>query len=261
MADQTRLGLRIMTQLRNGHGQPVGFPLQDWSPPPLPPHQVLTGHYCRLEPLDPERHAEQLHAANSLEADDRGWTYVAYGPFATAADYRHWTETYGQRDDHRFYAIIDLDSGRAAGVAAYLRMDPANGSIEVGAIKYTPLIARQPAATEAMHLMMHHAFALGYRRYEWKCDALNEPSRLAAERLGFSYEGTFCQALIYKGRNRDTAWFSVLDREWPAIKTAHEQWLAPDNFDAQGHQIVSLAGLTAPLLRQHHWTVLPEEHQ
>lgn len=251
VAGQTQRRNGIMSTVRNEYGQPVGFPVKDWSPPPLPPHQALAGRSCRLEPLDPLRHAETLHAANSLEADGRGWTYVAYGPFASLADYRHWTETYGQREDHRFYAIIDGRSGRAGGVAAYMRMDPASGSIEVGAIKYSPLIAQQPAATEAMHLMMRNAFALGYRRYEWKCDALNAPSRAAALRLGFSYEGTFRQALVYKGRNRDTAWFSILDSEWPALQAVHEQWLAPENFDAQGRQIVSLSGLTAPLLRTH----------
>lgn len=250
-----------MTQHHNEFDQPVGFPVADWKVPPLPPRTVLSGRFCRLEPLGPDRHAEQLHAANSLEIDGRGWTYVAYGPFASFTDYRHWTETYGQRTDHRFYAIIDVETNKASGVAAYMRMDPASGSIEVGAIKYTPLIAQQPAATEAMHLMMKNAFALGYRRYEWKCDSLNAPSRAAAQRLGFSYEGIFHQALVYKGRNRDTAWFSITDREWPALQAAHEQWLAPENFDAQGHQIVSLSGLTAPLLRQHHWTAPPEERQ
>lgn len=249
MADQTQRDRWIVTQHHNDFGQPVGFPVTDWTVPPLPPRTVLNGRFCRLEPLGPDRHAEQLHAANSLEADGRGWTYVAYGPFATFADYRHWTETYGQRTDHRFYAIIDTQIEKAGGVAAYMRMDPASGSIEVGAIKYTPLIVQQPAATEAMHLMMKNAFALGYRRYEWKCDALNAPSRAAAQRLGFSYEGIFRQALVYKGRNRDTAWFSITDREWPAVLAAHEQWLAPENFDAQGHQIVSLSGLTAPLLQ------------
>ena len=134
-------------------------------------------------------------------------------------------------------------------MAAYMRIDTANGSIEVGGIKYTPLIARQPAATEAMHLLMKNAFALGYRRYEWKCDALNAPSRAAAQRLGFSYEGTFRQAVVHKGRNRDTAWYSVIDREWPALRAAHEQWLAPENFDAQGRQKTRLSALTAPLLQ------------
>lgn len=237
-----------MTQRQNNYGQPIGFAVSGWTPPPLPPRETLTGRYCRLEPLDADRHAAELHEANSLEPDGRGWTYVAYGPFTTLTDYRHWVGTYGRREDHRFHAIIDGRSGKAAGVAAYMRMDPANGSIEVGAIKYTPRIAQQPAATEAMFLMMQRVFELGYRRYEWKCDALNVPSRAAAQRLGFSYEGTFRQAVVYKGRNRDTAWFSIIDHEWPALKKAYEQWLAPENLDAQGRQRVSLSALTAPLL-------------
>jgi len=241
-----------VTQRNNSYGQPVGFTITDWTPPPLPPPDPMEGRYCRIEPLDPGRHAEQLHAANSLEADARGWTYVAYGPFTNAAEYRRWTETYGQRADHRFHAIIDNASGKAGGVAAYMRMDPANGSIEVGGIKYTPLIARRPAATEAMYLMMKRAFDLGYRRYEWKCDALNAASRAAALRLGFSYEGTFRQAIVYKNRNRDTAWFSILDGEWPALRLALEQWLAAENFDREGRQKTSLSALTAPLLRSRH---------
>jgi hypothetical protein len=140
-------------------------------------------------------------------------------------------------------------SGKAGGVASYMRIDPANGCIEVGGIKLTPLVARKPAMTEAMHLMMKNAFDLGYRRHEWKCDALNLPSRAAAQRFGFSYEGCFQQAVIYKNRNRDTAWFSITDLEWPAIRAAHEQWLAPENFDAQGRQKSSLSAPTAPLLR------------
>lgn len=237
-----------MAQHLDEYGQPVGFPVAGWTPPPLPPRETLTGRHCRVEPLDPDRHAGELHAANALEPDGRGWTYVAYGPFASAADYRDWTMNYGQRDDHRFYAIVDAASGRAGGVASYMRIDPANGSIEVGGIKLTPLIAQRPAATEAMHLMMKNAFALGYRRYEWKCDALNAPSRAAAQRLGFSFEGIFRQAIVYKGRNRDTAWYSVLDREWPAIRAAHERWLAPENFGADGRQKTRLSALTAPLL-------------
>ncbi|MDP2400285.1 MAG: GNAT family protein [Burkholderiales bacterium] len=238
-----------MSDQLNEYGQPVGFPVEGWTPPPLPPRTVLEGRYCRLEPLHPERHAVQLHDANKLETDGRGWTYMAYGPFATLTDYRAWVEAQAGRDDPRFYAIIDLTSGRAGGVASYMRIDPANGCIEVGGIKLTPLVARKPAMTEAMHLMMKNAFDLGYRRYEWKCDALNLPSRAAAQRFGFSYEGCFQQAVIYKNRNRDTAWFSITDLEWPAIRAAHEQWLAPENFDALGRQKSSLSALTAPLLR------------
>lgn len=238
-----------MTARLNEFGQPVGFALPGWTPPPMPPRTVLEGRYCRLEPLDAGRHAAELDAANRLDGDDRGWTYMSNGPYASAADYRAWVEAQAGRDDPRFYAIIDLASGKAGGVASYMRIDPANGCIEVGGIKLTPLVSRRPAMTEAMHLMMDKAFALGYRRYEWKCDALNAPSRAAARRLGFSFEGIFHQAIVYKGRNRDTAWFSITDREWPAIRAAQLQWLAPENFDAQGRQKVRLSSLTAPLLR------------
>jgi RimJ/RimL family protein N-acetyltransferase len=238
-----------MTTYHDEYGQPIGFPMSAWTPPPLPPRNTFTGRYCRIEPLDAARHASDFHAANQLEADLRNWTYLTYGPFASAEDSMHWAGEYSQRKDYLFHAIIDLESRKTAGMAAYMRIDPANGSIEIGGIKYTPLIAQQPAATEAMHLLMKNAFALGYRRYEWKCDALNAPSRAAAQRLGFSYEGIFRQAVVYKNRNRDTAWYSITDREWPALQAAHEQWLAAENFDAQGHQIVSLSGLTAPLLQ------------
>ena len=207
------------------------------------------GRFCRLEPLDAARHAAGFHAANQLEPDQRHWTYLTYGPFATADDCKHWAELYAQRKDYLFHAIVDARSGKVAGVASYMRMDPANGSIEVGGIKYTPLIAQRPAATEAMYLMIKNAFALGYRRHEWKCDALNAPSRVAAQRLGFSYEGVFRQAVVHKGRNRDTAWYSIIDSEWPALQAAHEQWLAPENFDAQDHQKIRLSALTAPLLK------------
>ncbi len=238
-----------MSEYRDAYGQPVGFPLQDWTPPPLPPRKILTGRYCRVEPLDAERHAADFHAGNQLEADLRGWAYLTYGPFARSEDCMRWAAEYAQRSDYLYHALIDLGSGKAAGMAAYMRIDAANGCIEIGGIKYTPLIARQPAATEAMHLLMKNAFALGYRRYEWKCDALNAPSRAAAQRLGFSFEGIFRQAVVYKNRNRDTAWYSITDREWPALQAAHEQWLAAENFDAEGRQITSLSGLTAPLLR------------
>lgn len=237
-----------MTAFRDAWDQPVGFPLPDWRPPPPPSRTALQGRYCRVEPLDAGRHAADFHAANLLEPDLRGWTYLTYGPFASADDCRRWAEQSAQRTDYLFYALIDLRSGKAAGMAAYMRIDTANGSIEIGSIKYTPLIARQPAATEAMHLMTGNAFALGYRRCEWKCDALNAPSRAAAQRLGFSYEGTFRQAVVHKDRNRDTAWYSIIDGEWPALRQTHEQWLAPENFDARGHQCVRLSDLTAPLL-------------
>jgi len=232
----------------NELGQPVGYPVRGWQKPPRPPREVLTGRWCRLEPLAAARHAEALFAAYALDADARHWTYLPYGPFADIPTYRAWMEAIAGGDDPLFFAIVDAASGRPVGVASYLRIDPAAGSIEVGHLRFSSLLQRTPAATEAMILMMRNAFALGYRRYEWKCDALNAPSRAAALRLGLSFEGVFRQAVVIKDRNRDTAWFAATDRDWPALSAAFERWLAPDNFDAAGRQRVSLRALTAPLL-------------
>lgn len=172
------------------------------------------------------------------------WTYLSVGPFASEATYLGWLKTVAPSEDPLFYAIVDRARGQAAGLASYLRIDPPNGVIEVGHLQFSPLMQRTPVATEAMYLMMRRAFEeLGYRRYEWKCDALNAPSRAAALRYGFRFEGIFRQAVVYKGRSRDTAWFSILDREWPAIKDAFERWLDPANFDAEGHQRARLADL------------------
>ncbi len=228
--------------------QPVGAPIPDWATPPAPPREPLEGRYCRLEPLSASRHAAALHAANTNDRAGEGFTYMAYGPFADEAAYRAWAEASERSTDPLFFAIIDKERGQPTGVCAYLRITPASGSIEVGHILYSPLLQRTRAATEAMHLMMANAFSLGYRRYEWKCDALNAPSRRAAQRLGFSYEGIFRQATVVKGRNRDTAWYAVIDKEWPALDAAFRRWLDPDNFDAQGRQRVALATLTAPVL-------------
>jgi RimJ/RimL family protein N-acetyltransferase len=206
----------------------------------------MRGRFCRVEPIE-ERHAADLHAANSRHPDARSWTYLPYGPFATADEYADWLRRTCLGADPMFFTIVDT-SGRAAGVAAYLRIEPANGAIEVGHIHFSPLLQRTPAATEAMYLMMKGAFELGYRRYEWKCDALNGPSRAAAQRLGLSFEGIFRQATVYKGRNRDTAWYAATDKDWPALAQAFERWLAASNFDAAGRQRVSLSELTQHLL-------------
>ncbi|MCC7263437.1 MAG: GNAT family N-acetyltransferase [Candidatus Latescibacteria bacterium] len=234
----------------NELGQPVGFALPDWEPPSRPLRCALEGRYCRLEPLNAVQHAEALFAANALDDEGRNWTYLPYGPFADLEDYRAWVDQVSGGEDPLFFAIVEQATGLAAGVASYLRIAPESGSIEVGHINYSPLLQRTRAATEAMCLMMEQAFALGYRRYEWKCNALNIPSREAAQRLGFSYEGLFRQATVVRGRNRDTAWYSVIDAEWPALEAAFGQWLDPANFDAQGQQRRSLSSLTAPLLVQ-----------
>lgn len=213
----------------------------------------MIGRYCRLEPLDATRHAAQLHAAYGRDALGLGWTYLPYGPFPDERTFQTWVEQMARQDDPLFFAIVP-EAGRpgwmgdpfagagAAGVASYLRIVPAVGTIEVGHIHYAPSLQRTRAATEAMYLMMRRAFdELGYRRYEWKCDALNAASRAAAHRLGFAYEGTHRQATIYKGRSRDTAWYSILDREWPAVRAALEAWLDPANFDETGRQRRPLA--------------------
>jgi RimJ/RimL family protein N-acetyltransferase len=210
----------------------------------------MDGRFCRLEPLDPARHSPSLYAANALDKEGKNWTYLPYGPFESLESYRAWMEHYCCGNDPLFFAIVDGAKTEALGVASYLRIDPASGSIEVGHINYSPLLKRTPAATEAMYLMMEQAFALGYRRYEWKCNALNTPSRIAARRLGFSFEGVFRQATIVKGRNRDTAWYSVIDKEWPALKDALLQWLHPANFDQRGKQRMRLSALTAPILNR-----------
>lgn len=226
-------------------GRPLGETLTNWTPPPPPDGAPLAGRYARLDRLDADRHATALHAAYS--ADPTVWDYLPYGPFASAADYHAWVRQATEGRDPLFYAITDLDSGQVGGVASYLRITPASGSIEVGHINLAPRLQRSRAATEAIFLMMDWAFQAGYRRFEWKCDALNLPSRRAAERLGLSYEGVFRQATVVKGRNRDTAWFAAIDAEWPGLRDAFGRWLDPTNFDAQGRQIERLGELTSPL--------------
>lgn len=228
----------------NEFGQPIGPALPGWSPPPLPPRQPLTGRYCRLDPLEPATHADDLFPAFAA-GDGREWTYLPYGPFPLFDEFRDWLETYCQKDDPCFFAVIDARTGKAAGMVSFMRITPKAGSIEAGHIHFAECLKRTPATTEALFLMMRWAFEAGYRRYEWKCDTLNEPSWRAAERLGFTREGTFRQAAVYKGRGRDTAWYSIIDSEWPRLRTAFETWLAPENFDADGTQLVRLSTLTA----------------
>ena len=237
-----------MEQRTNSLGQPIGFPVDGWSPRPRPPRTAVVGRFCRVEPVDPARHAADLHAANLQDKEGRIWTYLGYGPFDDLAAYRKWMETTCLGDDPLFHAVIDPLTEKALGVASYLRIDPPVGVIEVGHINYAPALQRTSAATEAMFLLMQRAFdELGYRRYEWKCDSLNAPSRRAAERLGFRYEGIFRQATLYKGRNRDTAWYAIIDKDWPLVKAAFEQWLAPVNFDSKGRSRVSLSSLMPPV--------------
>ena len=232
----------------NALGQPVGEVVLEWTPPPVPSRLILEGRYCRLEPLSVHLHAADLFTALSLDATGASWTYLPYGPFDTLETYSAWLAERQKENDPLFFTILDAATGKPVGVCAYLRIDAQAGCIEVGHLHFSPLLQKTPAASEAMYLMMRHAFELGYRRYEWKCDAMNAGSRRAAQRLGFSFEGVFRQARVTKGRNRDTAWFSIIDKEWSDLRVAFESWLSSDNFDISGRQQVALSVLTAPLL-------------
>lgn len=232
----------------NPPSQPVGFLIPDWKPADRPVHKLLTGRFCSLEPLDAARHAAEIFSANALDAEGRNWTYLPYGPFESLSSYSSWVEKFSATSDPLFFAIVSNATGAAVGVASFLRIDPANGSIEVGHLNFSPLMQRTPVATEAMHLMMKEAFGLGYRRVEWKCNALNKPSRRAAQRLGFSFEGVMRHAAVIKGHNRDTVWYAAIDQEWPALNEAFESWLSPENFDGAGKQRVALSELTGPIL-------------
>lgn len=225
-------------QAYNKLGQAIGFPVT-WQAKPTPAFPVLVGQYCQLEPLSLQ-HANDLYAAFTADQENRIWTYLPYGPFTELNSFKTWLEKNTNSKDPFFYSILNSE-GKALGMASYLRIDPTNGVIEVGHINFSPALQKTRAATETMYLMMRYAFEdLGYRRYEWKCDALNAPSRQAAERLGFQFEGIFRQATVYKNRNRDTAWYSILDNEWPTLKQKFAAWLATTNFDEHGKQINKL---------------------
>ena len=227
----------------------LGQPVPGFTAPPPTARAALIGATCTLEPADPQRHAADLYAAQTLDARGDGWNYLPYGPFASALSYQAWIQATCLGQDPLFFAIVDSGTGRATGLASYLRITPAAGSIEIGHLYFSPLLQRRRTATEALYLLMDQAFALGYRRLEWKCDALNAASREAARRLGFSFEGVFRQAAVVKGRNRDTAWFSIIDGEWPALRAAFTRWLAAENFDEKGRQRERLSALTTAALR------------
>jgi RimJ/RimL family protein N-acetyltransferase len=219
-----------------------GRPLANWVVPPLPGADPMEGRWVRLERMDADRHAADLHRA--FQGNDALWDYMPYGPFTSASAYHRWVKESAMGPDPAFFAIRRLDTGHCGGAVSYLRIAPEAGSIEIGNICLSHELQRSAAATEALYLLMDWAFLAGYRRLEWKCNALNRPSRVAAQRLGFSYEGVFRQHMIVKGRNRDTAWFSIIDSEWPALKEAYAAWFSPANFRASGEQIERLADLT-----------------
>ena len=211
--------------------------LSRWQGCPRPERIILEGRFARLEPLSAAAHGDGLHAASSVADIDSRFRWLPDAPPMSRSDFEPWLQKAEASDDPLFFAVIDQESGTIAGRQTLLRIDPGNGSAEIGHIYWGPLVARKPAATEALYLFARYVFdALGYRRFEWKCNNRNEPSKRAAERFGFTHEGVFRQHMVVKGENRDTAWYAMIDKEWPAVKRALEAWLAPENFDEQGKQ-------------------------
>lgn len=222
--------------------RPVGQAVGGWSECARPARATITGTWGRLEPLDTAKHGKDLWAA--VDGHDSVWTYLGYGPFANEAAFMAWLAGRETLTDPMYWVVVDQKTGKALGALTLMEIRPANGVIEIGHIFFSPVLQRTPAATEAVYLAMRMAFTeLGYRRFEWKCDALNAPSRAAAIRFGFTYEGIFRQHMVIKGRNRDTAWYSILDKEWSVVKAGFEAWLKPENFDAAGRQKTALADL------------------
>lgn len=237
-----------MTRI-NDYDQPIGASVPHWAARPLPPHTAIEGRFCRLEPIHAKSHGAELYAALASAPDNRAWTYLFTEPFANQQTCMAYLESVQSSKDPMFFAVVDSKTQRAVGYLTLMRIDPAHGVIEVGNINYSPLLQRTPAATEAQYLLMKLVFdTLGYRRFEWKCDSLNTPSRSAALRLGFTFEGIFRQAMVYKGRSRDTAWFSIIDCEWQVVKAAMETWLSPDNFEPDGSQCMSLLDIRQRLV-------------
>jgi RimJ/RimL family protein N-acetyltransferase len=230
----------------NLYGQPIGAKVPGWTARQGPPRAALTGRYCRLEPVSVERHARELFAHYMEAPDDRDWTYLFPERPADANAFREYLAQFEHSEDPRRVEVGDLADGAAVGTAALMRIDPSHGVIEVGSITYSPRLKRTRAGTETIYLFMRLVFdEIGYRRFEWKCDSRNAASRAAAERYGFTFEGLFRRAVVYKGRNRDTAWYSIIAEEWPRIRLAFETWLSADNFDEHGHQRRSLRDIRA----------------
>ena len=240
-----------MSEHLSAYGQPIGPPVKDWVERNRPKRIALTGRYCRVAPINVERDAAALFDAYMQAPDGRDWTYLAQERPVGAASFREYLARIAASSDPLHYAIVDLSSGLAVGTAALMRIEPVHGVIEVGCITFSSRLKKTRASSEAMYLMMRYIFdELGYRRYEWKCDSLNAPSCAAARRYGFHFEGIFRNAIVYKSRSRDTAWFSITDAEWPRIRSAFETWLHPENFDAAGQQQRALAAIRVSLSQQ-----------
>lgn len=222
--------------------------LGNWTPRERPARSVMEGRYVRLEPLDPNRHGDGLYAASATPDGEARFRWLYESPPESREAFQSWLEKAAAGEDPLFFAVIDKATGRIGGRQTFMRIEPAHGVIEIGNILWNPPVAGTPAATEALYLFARHAFDdLGYRRFEWKCNAENEPSRRAALRFGFTFEGVFRNHLIVKGRNRDTSWFAMIDEDWPTIRRALEEWLDPANFDSEGRQRRRLEEIRAGL--------------
>jgi RimJ/RimL family protein N-acetyltransferase len=234
-----------MTRL-NAFNQPVDSEMKDWSAKKKPIHEPIKGQYCVLEPLTADSPVEHLYHSLSLDNDGSSWTYLPYGPFNSLLDFQTWVkETLCNEQDTLLYSITKINEQNPIGMAGFLRINPPHGVIEIGHVHFSQLLQKTPVATEALYLMIHHAFnVLKYRRCEWKCNALNQASINAALRLGFTFEGTFRQCNVFKNQNRDTSWFSILDHEWPNLDERIREWLKPSNFDAIGKQRVALLSVS-----------------
>jgi RimJ/RimL family protein N-acetyltransferase len=226
---------------KNQFGQIIADSIENWTTRQKPTKTTIQGKYCSLEPIEINKHASKLFDSLAIENQGESWTYLPYGPFDTLDKFKDWlTETMSDNDT-LLYAILDFETQQPIGISGYLRINPEHGAIEIGHLHFSKLLKQTPLATEAIYLMIRLAFdKLGYRRCEWKCNALNEPSRLAAERFGFKFEGIFRQSYVFKNRNRDTVWFSIIDGEWVRLKEKFETWLHPSNFNVAGKQILKL---------------------
>jgi RimJ/RimL family protein N-acetyltransferase len=227
---------------KNQFGQLLGNPVENWMTCQTPKKIMIQGRHCILEPLEIHKHAQKLLDVLAIDNNGESWTYLPYGPFNTLNDFEKWLSITLSENDTFLYAILDVKTQEPTGISGYLRITPEHGVIEIGHLHFSAKLKQTAVATEAIYLMLQQALQVyGYRRCEWKCNVLNEPSRKAAERFGFTFEGIFRQHAVFKNHNRDTAWFSIIDSEWPALKAKFEQWLHLDNFDATGKQILKLS--------------------
>lgn len=239
-----------MKSTLNEFGQPIGFSVENFVVPPRPDFPILVGNFAHAEPIS-RKHIPALYKAFSLDSEGYNWTYMPYGPFAHIEEFANWVEANCFGEDPKFYTIFLEED--PAGMASFLRIDPKVGCIEIGHIHLSPLLQRTRVGTEALLLMIEWAFQAGYRRLEWKCDALNAPSRRAAQRLGLSFEGIFRQATMYKSRNRDTAWYAATSADWQDLDNVYQIWRKSENFDAQGKEIRKLSELTSKVLKNGEW--------